>query len=522
MKTIAKEEKVEKLQELQKLRSENTRLKKFIEIEKKIGTERNIDHLLPLIMTEISRFLDADRSALFLLDWDRMELWTKFAEGLKEGEIRIELKMGIVGFSVLSKKLVNVSNAYEDPRFNSEFDKYTGYRTESVLAFPIFSKDGEARGAIELLNKKTGVFTKADEQKAAKTALSFSEMGFSRDEELEKVQEIIYRLRQSIRCDRGSLFLLDKEKGTLYSKVSEGLDIHEIRLGLTLGAAGLAAITSRELNIPDAQNSPLFDQRTDKKTGYRTRCILCAPIKNKSGEVFGVIQVINKKKDTFSSADLDNLKVLSSNVAISLENAILFHEQHRQFKSVLKVMADSIEAKDPLTAGHSERVTRISEHIARELGFAENQIDVISVAALLHDYGKLGIDDKVLKKEGKLTKEEYEHIKSHVVFTKNILDKMYLSRMYRGVPAIASGHHERIDGSGYAWGKKGKDTPFMARIIAVADVFEALTAKRCYREALSAEEAFDIINRDTGSKFDENIVEALKAYLEKEGILKAL
>lgn len=522
MKTIAKKEKVEKLQELRKLRSENARLKKFIEIKKKIGTERNIDHLLPLIMTEISRFLDADRSTLFLLDWDRMELWTKFAEGLKEGEIRIELKMGIVGFSVLSGKLVNVSNAYEDPRFNSEFDKYTGCRTESVLAFPIFSKDGEARGAIELLNKKTGVFTKADEQKAAKTALSFSEMGFSGNEELEKAKEIINRLRQSTRCDRGSLFLLDKEKGTLYSKVSEDLDIHEIRLGLTLGAAGLTAITSRELNIPDAQNSPLFDQRSDKKTGYRTRCILCAPIKNKSGEVFGVIQVINKKKGIFSNADLDNLKALSSIIAISLENAILFHEQHLQFKSVLKVMADSIEAKDPLTAGHSERVTRISEHIARELGFAENQIDVLSVAALLHDYGKLGIDDKVLKKEGKLTKEEYEHIKSHVVFTKNILDKMYLSRMYRGVPAIASGHHERIDGSGYAWGKKGKDTPFMARIVAVADVFEALTAKRCYREALSAEEAFDIINRDTGSKFDENIVGALKAYLGKEGILKAL
>jgi len=191
---------------------------------------------------------------------------------------------------------------------------------------------------------------------------------------------------------------------------------------------------------------------------------------------------------------------------------MLIDEHEQQFKSILEVLAASIDAKDPLTAGHSLNVTKYAAGIARELGFGEAEIEVLTVAALLHDYGKLGTSDDILKKPGKLTPDEYEHIQGHVVNTRHILNKMFLMRKYRDVPLIASSHHERLDGSGYADGREAHQIPFMAKIIAVADVFEALTSKRYYHEARSPEAAFDILNKEAGTKLDENIIQSLKQY----------
>ncbi len=515
MKDVSFPEIAELKEQIRKLKIENEQLKRFVEIGKCIGVERDIDHLLPLVMTEISKFLNADRSTLFLIDWERMELWTKFAEDLEVERISIKLKMGLVGLCVLKKQIINVANAYEDPRFNPYVDEITGYKTESLLSAPLFGKDGEVMGAVQLLNKKTGLFTKDDEQNVLKYAEILASMDFASNPGKDKVRASLFELRHSTQCERGTIFLLEREKGMLFPVVSEGLEDKNICLSLNLGIAGLVAITGKNLDIRDAYADPRFDKRTDERTGYRTRCILCVPIKNQSGEILGVIEVINKKNGTFSDFDMDLLKALSSIVAISLENAILFQDQHRQFRSILKVMAASIDAKDSLTAGHSEKVDKYAVGIARELGFGETDIDILSVAALLHDYGKLGVDDEILKKPGKLTQEEYDHIKQHVVITRNILEKMYFTRKYRNVPLIASTHHERLDGSGYIDGLKAQDIPFMSKIIIAADVFEALTAKRHYRDALSPEDAFEILERDAGTKFDVNIVAALKKYWYK-------
>lgn len=502
-------------QRIDALETENEQLSRFIEIGKAMCIERNLDRLLPLIMTDISKALNADRSTLFLVDWDRMELWTKFAEGLNHGEIKIQLKMGLVGISVFTKKIVNVTNAYHDPRFNSKIDETTGYRTESVLSVPVFDLEKNVAGAVVLLNSKTGLFKAEDEEKALGTASKLAKMVSSTDLDKENVKSLLNTLRQSTRCERCSLFLLDKEKAILFPLVAEGIEDVDIQLSLNLGIAGLVAITGDDLNIENAYKDPRFDNRIDQSTGYRTQCILCVPIKDRSGEVIGVLEVINKKEGIFSETDKDMLKALSSFVAISIENAVLFDEHDQQFKSILEVLAASIDAKDPLTAGHSLNVTKYAEGIARELGFGESEIEVLTVAALLHDYGKLGTSDDILKKPGRLTPEEYDHIKGHVVNTRNILNKMYLMRKYRDVPLIASSHHERLDGSGYADGRETHQIPFMAKIIAVADVFEALTSKRYYHEARSPETAFAILNEEAGTKLDENIIQSLKRYWYK-------
>jgi HD-GYP domain-containing protein (c-di-GMP phosphodiesterase class II) len=495
-----------------KLEIENEQLKRFIEIEKKIGGERNIDQLLPLIMTEISKFLDADRSTLFLLNWEGMELWAKFAQGLEAGKISIKMKMGIVGVSVLTKQIINVANAYEDPRFNAEIDEITGFKTQSILAAPIMDNGNEVIGAIELLNKKAGLFTKEDEQKVKEHTLNLSETEFINRPDKSQAEAFVSEIRETTQCQRGSLFLINQHQGELFTIASDGLGGQDIRLSINLGIAGLVAMTGKALNIPDAYADSRFDMSTDKITGYRTHCILCVPVKNQNGEALGVIEAINKKNDIFTDADAEYLKALSSGIAIALENAMLFQEQDRQFKSILEVMAASIDAKDPLTAGHSENVTQYAVGIAEELGFGEIEQDILGVAALLHDYGKLGIDDYILKKPGRLTAKEYECIKQHVVITRDILNKMHFSRQYRNVPLIAAYHHERLDGSGYLDGLKSEEIPFMTKIIAVADVFEALTSNRHYRDALPAERAFEILEQDTGTMYDASVVAALKKY----------
>lgn len=497
---------------IQELSHENEHLKKFFAIGNAFRMERNLEKLLPMIMKEISCFLDADRGTLFLVDWEKRQLWTKFAEGIESDRIHIGLKMGLVGSCVLTKNIVNVAYAYDSPNFNPEIDERTGYRTESVLCAPVFNRQKEIMGALEFLNKRAGVFTKEDEREAIRLAERAGDFDLSNKNDLKQIMALVKSLRAEMECDRGAIFLLDRERGEISSAFAEEIDGWDIRLNLNLGIAGLVALTAEEINIPDVYNDSRFDRSIDELTGYKTRCMLCVPLKTQSEEILGVIEVMNKKNGVFTAQDVDQLKSLSSYVSMFLENAVLFDEQIRQFRSIMEVLAASIDAKDALTAGHSARVAQYSVGIAGELGFGEDDLDILNVASLLHDYGKLGTDDNILKKPGKLTPQEFEHIKEHVVNTRNILNKMMFSRKYKNVPLLASRHHERLDGSGYAEGLTAAEIPFMTRIIAVADVFEALTARRHYRDPMSVEEAFRILDQDIGTKFDENVVAALKRY----------
>lgn len=502
-------------EKVRQLTSENSRLHRFIEIDKSLGSERNIYRLLPLIMTKISEFFDAERSTLFMVDWERMRLWTKFAQGLEKEVITIKLKMGLVGLSVITGQTVSLPNAYKDPRFNSDIDELTGFRTESILIVPVYNRKSEIIGAVEMLNKKTGLFTKEDQQESERFVSGFTADGLAEEVDKQKAAELVHEIRQFTDCARGSFFVLNRQNGSLYTIVSEGLKGREIVLSVNLGIAGLVAITGDPLNIPDVYADKRFDRSTDEKTGYRTRCILCVPIKNHSGEILGVLEVINKKDGPFSNSDMETLKTLTSTIAIHIENATLFSEQNRQFKSILKVMAASIDAKDPLTAGHSENVTKYSIGIAKELGFGEAETDVLYIAALLHDYGKIGVNDLILKKPARLTPSEYDIVKDHVRITKNILDKMNFSRKYRTVSLVASCHHELMDGSGYPDGISAEDIPFMSKILTVADVFEALTADRHYRKAFTSDQAFEELEKYAGIKYDANIIRALKSFWEK-------
>jgi hypothetical protein len=246
-----------------------------------------------------------------------------------------------------------------------------------------------------------------------------------------------------------------------------------------------------------------------------SKSFICCPIICEN-ESIGILAVDNlASKRPLIQSDISLLIGIASVLGISIRNAELLEARERQFQSILKTLAASIDARDPLTAGHSEKVTQYALGICDELKVEKEYHDMIRVAALLHDYGKIGVPDSLLKKPRRLTAEEYEVIKTHAEKTKKILEQVNFEGIFSQVPEIAGAHHEKIDGSGYPNGLKGDEIPFGAKIIAVADFFEAITAKRHYRNPMPYEKAARMLRNESGTHFDQAIVDAFFRYYKK-------
>ncbi len=246
-----------------------------------------------------------------------------------------------------------------------------------------------------------------------------------------------------------------------------------------------------------------------------SQSFICCPIICE-GRSVGILAVDNlKSKRALVESDLSMLLGIAHVIGISIRNVELLDDRNRQMQSILQTLAASIDARDPLTAGHSTKVTEYAYGICKELNLDAEYREVIRVAALLHDYGKIGVPDAILKKPGRLTREEYDIVKTHAMKTRHILEQINFSGTLRQVPEIAGAHHEKMDGSGYPLGLQGEQIPLGARIIAVADFFEAITAKRHYRDPLPVDVAFHLLQKDRGIHFDSNIVEAFKNYYRK-------
>ena len=333
------------------------------------------------------------------------------------------------------------------------------------------------------------------------------------------IKTIAEETKTALNADRCTVFLYDKENNELYSKVATGLDdVKELRIPADTGLAGHVVKTGETINIKDAYKDKRFNKDVDKKTGYRTKTILCMPIKNFNQEIIGVFQVLNKFDETFTIDDEDLLIAIASSAGISLENAQLFERQNKMieeqkiiFDSFIETLASSIDARDKITSGHSTRVKMYASLIADEFGMEKGDKYILEKAAALHDIGKIGIRDSVLQKEGKLTAEEYEHIQEHVGITQKILEKIHMSKDFQQITDIACAHHEKFDGSGYHKGLKGEDIPFGGRILAVSDVFDAITSKRHYRDKMPIEKVIEIIMNGSGNHFDPLVVEKFLA-----------
>ncbi|MBN2528599.1 MAG: response regulator [Deltaproteobacteria bacterium] len=205
------------------------------------------------------------------------------------------------------------------------------------------------------------------------------------------------------------------------------------------------------------------------------------------------------------------MDILCSRSAAAIDNAELYGGLKQSFRQTIQALARALEAMDTYTAGHSDRVTLYSRIVARQLHVSEDELEIITQAAMLHDIGKLGCHTN-LNKPGKLTDEEYEIFKQHPTYGKEILEPIeFLNNVIPGVEY----HHERWDGKGYPAGLKGTDIPLVARILSVADAYDAMTSDRAYRKALLHENAVDEIKKFAGSQFDPTTAEAFLEGIEE-------
>jgi len=349
------------------------------------------------------------------------------------------------------------------------------------------------------------------------------------------LSNVIDILEERLDYDRGLILLANNEKNRLISKVGFGYEPEELSNFMMSTGFNLDKEESKGVFVNCYKNQKpfLINNISKIKDDLSTRSLefankigvksfICCPIIYEN-ESIGILAVDNiKTKKPLIQRDINILMGVANQIGISLHNAKLIDSRIKQFQSILQVLAATTDARDPITAGHSEKVTEFAVGICDELGLPYNYTEMIRVASLLHDYGKIGVDDAILKKPGKLNEDEYEHIKTHASKTKDILSRINFEGIYKDVPEIAGSHHEKLDGTGYPNNLTSEEIHFGAKIIAVADVFEALTARRHYREPMPTNEAFDLLVSEIGVHFDRNCVEAMIKYYNSKATVPYL
>jgi len=223
--------------------------------------------------------------------------------------------------------------------------------------------------------------------------------------------------------------------------------------------------------------------------------------------LFGWLAAFNHVSgDEFGTVEASLLSSVAAILGIHSGNIELYRQQSELFAGVVRALTSAIDAKDPYTRGHSDRVARLAVRLAQELGCDQKAVDTIYLAGLLHDIGKIGVDDSVLRKPGKLTDEEYEHIKTHVQIGHRILQG--LKKLDDVLPVVLY-HHESWDGGGYPGRLTGEEIPRAARIVAVADAFDAMGSDRPYRNGMPYEKINAIFRSGAARQWDSEVVEAL-------------
>lgn len=331
------------------------------------------------------------------------------------------------------------------------------------------------------------------------------------ERKLESMLEVITsETTRMLKCDRCSVFVVDHQSQELWTQIALGLEgTRTIRVALTgTSIVSLCARTGRVINIADAYEDPRFDPDVDKITGYRTKNILCVPMHNRNGSVIGVFEVMNKEQGIFTEEDEEWLQALAAVAGGLIEQAQQYSEIEHFVDKTLETLAQTIDKRDPLTAGHSIRVTKYSLLIGEGMSVSEDERDVLRYSAMMHDYGKIGVPEAILWKNGRLTPEEYACVQTHAKITYDLLSNLPFTNRLAQVPFVASCHHEKLDGTGYYRGLKGHEIPFLARVITVSDVFDALTSVRHYRNRMSITKVYEIMESGRENHFDPEVVDA--------------
>ncbi len=504
-----------------------------------------LSEMLDLIIDVCS----ASAGTMYLLDKGHQELVFQLVRGEKSDEAlighRIGANQGIVGAAVQQKQAIVVDDLMHDPRWYGTVGSET-IALRNTIAFPMLLR-GEPIGAIQVFNfqrkplqliQMLGNRMSSEYEKAVllKTSQEYSQrletlvnlmMQISATLDRDQIlNTIIDEAHSLLNAEGTSLFLLDEESNELVLYVSKGsnrIPVADIRIPADTGIIGYVVKTGEIVRLRDAQQDHRHYDGVDRISGVPTRALLAVPLRTpdivlgrergiSEARIIGGLEAINKFDGEFTEADAQLLRSLAEQAALILHLSNLYSEADELFLSTIRALVAAIDAKDPYTEGHSQRVSEYSVAIAQELRLPPETVHHVRIGALLHDIGKIGVSDVILTKPGRLTAEEYEEVKKHPLIGARIIGQVNLLEAV--IPALAQ-HHERIDGKGYPLGLSGDNIALIARIVAVADVFDALTSDRPYRPAIDLETSLDILRKSAGDHLDARCVEAfLHAYIQ--------
>lgn len=324
----------------------------------------------------------------------------------------------------------------------------------------------------------------------------------------EVLNAVIDRVIDLMKAERGFLMLVENDK--LVVRVARNIEKHTIKsedFNVSSSIINKVVMEKKPILSSNAMDDPRLDAFASVSL-HSIRSILCVPMVTK-GKVVGVVYVDNRiKTGVFKKSDLQLLNAISYHAATAIENARLY----ANLKNAVKALANAIEARDSYTRGHVERVSHFAVEIAKELNLPEEEIKEIEISSILHDVGKIGVPDTILQKPGPFNEQEREVMKKHTLQGRAIVDPIDLSsKIKEGILY----HQEKYDGTGYPEHLKGNNIPLFARILAVADAYDAMRSDRPYRQKLPKEFAVAELKKHSGIQFDPTVVQAFLRVLEK-------
>ncbi len=332
------------------------------------------------------------------------------------------------------------------------------------------------------------------------------------------VSLVVQAATRALHAEGCSLFLWNDREQRIVMRATTGAApelVGQVGYRSGEGLTGWVFLERRPANVPDVAADPRWKQEPEQeKTLPAGQIISALMVPLVVGEkILGVLGVANKiGAPAFTDNDQSLLTTLAGQVAIAIENARLYEDVRGLSVATIRSLAAAIDARDPYTRGHSEGVTHLTVQLARELGWSGADLEMLEIAALLHDVGKIAVPDAILKKDTSLTPEEWNSIYLHPYYSVQIVKPV--EPLQRIILWIYH-HHERWDGTGYPDGLKGKKIPLGARIITLADAFNAMTTDRPYHIALSLEDALIEVKRCAGSQFDPQVVRAFQKILDR-------
>jgi len=316
---------------------------------------------------------------------------------------------------------------------------------------------------------------------------------------------------EAIPAERGFLLLVNETTGEVLPQEIRVRPSAAVDPKLPISRAVVREAMEHRVSVlcPDLMADERF-RDGDALVMDHIRSALCAPL-DAGGTVVGAVYLdAGSERSPFGEADLNLLTAIARQAGMALHRAQLVESLERLFVGAIGTLVATVEAKDIYTYGHSTRVSKVARQIAERMELSAEEQDTIKVAGLLHDIGKIGIPESILNKPGKLTDEEWSYIRSHPQIGESIIRQMGSERL-KGVESIVRHHHERLNGQGYPDRLAGDAIPLGARILAVADSYDAMTSNRPYRPSYTMEAAVEELQRNAGTQFDPRVVAAMAA-----------